>query len=196
LTSKGSKRGAKAGPAATPCSKTRSTPSLLRSEWWCHRRRLSTFEGLGLDRGAHLLIERALASLPPGGRLAVAGHAPALTSTCGRGPGYVGIGWRCRQRMMRLSCRAFPGSWCVARLTSSAGTAPSGLAVQAPTGSRPGQARPGTGRARRAPWRPAGRAAFDLEEHLKHFPEMRVNPPQERPVTINAAAVLTPDRSD
>lgn len=35
-------------------------------------------EGLGLDAGGHLLVERALASLPPGGRLTVAGRHPAL----------------------------------------------------------------------------------------------------------------------
>jgi hypothetical protein len=35
-------------------------------------------EGLGLDRGAHLLIERALAGLPPGGRLDVRGRDPML----------------------------------------------------------------------------------------------------------------------
>ncbi|SIM61936.1 hypothetical protein [Micromonospora cremea] len=34
--------------------------------------------GLGFDRGAHLLVQRALASLPPGGRLAVSGLDPAL----------------------------------------------------------------------------------------------------------------------
>ncbi len=33
---------------------------------------------LGLDRGAHLLLRRALAPLPPGARLAVHGRAPAL----------------------------------------------------------------------------------------------------------------------
>jgi len=33
---------------------------------------------LGLDHGAHLLLERALAGLPPGGRLAVQGSAPEL----------------------------------------------------------------------------------------------------------------------
>lgn len=35
-------------------------------------------KGLGLDRGAHLLLKRALASLPPGGRLCVRGSAPDL----------------------------------------------------------------------------------------------------------------------
>ena len=35
-------------------------------------------ERLGLDRGAHLLIERALASLPVGGRLEVTGKDPNL----------------------------------------------------------------------------------------------------------------------
>ena len=33
---------------------------------------------LGLDRGAHLLLKRALAELPPGGRLGVRGSAPDL----------------------------------------------------------------------------------------------------------------------
>ena len=33
---------------------------------------------LGLDRGAHLLLKRALAELPPGGRLCVRGSAPDL----------------------------------------------------------------------------------------------------------------------
>lgn len=33
---------------------------------------------LGLDEGGHLLIERALAALPPGGRVAVTGQHPAL----------------------------------------------------------------------------------------------------------------------
>jgi hypothetical protein len=33
---------------------------------------------LGLDRGAHLLLKRALADLPPGGRLCVRGSAPDL----------------------------------------------------------------------------------------------------------------------
>ena len=36
-------------------------------------------EDLGLDRGAHLLIDRALAALPVGGELAVHGRDPALT---------------------------------------------------------------------------------------------------------------------
>ena len=35
-------------------------------------------EDLGLDEGGHLLIHRALAALPPGGRLTVAGRHPAL----------------------------------------------------------------------------------------------------------------------
>ena len=35
-------------------------------------------EGLGLDRGAHLLLKRALAELPPGERLGVRGSAPDL----------------------------------------------------------------------------------------------------------------------
>ncbi|HWS87961.1 MAG TPA: hypothetical protein VN282_13410 [Pyrinomonadaceae bacterium] len=35
-------------------------------------------EALGLDRGAHLLLKRALADLPPGGRLCVRGSAPDL----------------------------------------------------------------------------------------------------------------------
>ncbi|WP_425587277.1 sulfurtransferase TusA family protein, partial [Streptomyces mexicanus] len=33
---------------------------------------------LGLDRGAHLLLRRALSRVPPGGRVAVAGTDPAL----------------------------------------------------------------------------------------------------------------------
>jgi hypothetical protein len=36
-------------------------------------------EDLGFDRGAGLLLERALAGLPPGGRLAVVGRDPALS---------------------------------------------------------------------------------------------------------------------
>ena len=35
-------------------------------------------EGLGFEDGAHLLLKRALADLPPGGRLEVTGRAPAL----------------------------------------------------------------------------------------------------------------------
>jgi len=35
-------------------------------------------EDLGLDRGAHVLLKRALAALPPGGRLEVRGRAPDL----------------------------------------------------------------------------------------------------------------------
>src|SRR3979490_928876 len=35
-------------------------------------------EDLGLDRGAHLLIERALSGLPVGSRLEVRGRDPAL----------------------------------------------------------------------------------------------------------------------
>jgi hypothetical protein len=35
-------------------------------------------EGLGFEEGAHLLVKRALAALPPGGRLEVRGRAPAL----------------------------------------------------------------------------------------------------------------------
>ncbi|MEU8346241.1 hypothetical protein SAMN05443665_102918 [Actinomadura meyerae] len=34
--------------------------------------------GLGFDRGAHLLVQRALHDLPPGAELAVIGHDPAL----------------------------------------------------------------------------------------------------------------------
>jgi hypothetical protein len=48
-------------------------------------------EGLGLDGGAHLLIERALAGLPPGGRLAVRGRAPGLgvhLRACARSRGH------------------------------------------------------------------------------------------------------------
>ena len=33
---------------------------------------------LGLDEGGHLLVARALARLPPGGRLTVTGRHPAL----------------------------------------------------------------------------------------------------------------------
>jgi hypothetical protein len=36
-------------------------------------------EGLGLDRGAHLLLQRSLSALPEGGRLDVYGRAPALS---------------------------------------------------------------------------------------------------------------------
>ncbi|MGX4694229.1 ferritin-like domain-containing protein [Streptomyces sp. JNUCC 63] len=36
--------------------------------------------GLGLDRGAHLLLDRALRTLPSGGRLAVSGTDPALVT--------------------------------------------------------------------------------------------------------------------
>ena len=35
-------------------------------------------EDLGFEEGAHLLLKRALAALPPGGRLTVTGRAPAL----------------------------------------------------------------------------------------------------------------------
>jgi TusA-related sulfurtransferase len=35
-------------------------------------------EDLGLDEGGHLLVQRALAALPPGGRLTVTGRHPAL----------------------------------------------------------------------------------------------------------------------
>ncbi|MGH9901753.1 MAG: sulfurtransferase TusA family protein, partial [Pyrinomonadaceae bacterium] len=35
-------------------------------------------EDLGLDRGAHLLIKRALSDVPAGGRLGVRGRAPEL----------------------------------------------------------------------------------------------------------------------
>jgi hypothetical protein len=35
-------------------------------------------EGLGFDSGAHILVQRALRSLPPGGTLAVQGRDPAL----------------------------------------------------------------------------------------------------------------------
>jgi hypothetical protein len=35
-------------------------------------------KGLGLDRGAHLLLKRILADLPPGGKLGVRGSAPDL----------------------------------------------------------------------------------------------------------------------
>jgi hypothetical protein len=35
-------------------------------------------EGLGFAEGAHLLVQRALAGLPPGGRVAVCGRDPAL----------------------------------------------------------------------------------------------------------------------
>src|SRR5215208_6034103 len=40
--------------------------------------RVIDIEGLGLDRGAHLLIKRALADLPVGGKLGVRGRAPDL----------------------------------------------------------------------------------------------------------------------
>ncbi|MGW5410867.1 hypothetical protein [Actinomadura geliboluensis] len=36
-------------------------------------------DGLGFERGAHLLVQRALRDLPPGAELAVTGHDPALT---------------------------------------------------------------------------------------------------------------------
>src|SRR5690349_7150333 len=35
-------------------------------------------ESLGFDRGAHLIVDRALRALPPGGRLRVTGSDPAL----------------------------------------------------------------------------------------------------------------------
>jgi TusA-related sulfurtransferase len=35
-------------------------------------------EGLGFDSGAHILVQRALRALPPGGTLAVHGRDPAL----------------------------------------------------------------------------------------------------------------------
>jgi len=40
--------------------------------------RVIDIKGLGLDRGAHLLVRRALAGLPAGGRLGVRGSAPEL----------------------------------------------------------------------------------------------------------------------
>ncbi|MFP5503007.1 MAG: ferritin-like domain-containing protein, partial [Candidatus Sericytochromatia bacterium] len=39
---------------------------------------ITDIEHLGLDAGGHLLIKRALAHLPVGGRLGVKGTAPAL----------------------------------------------------------------------------------------------------------------------
>ena len=50
-------------------------------------------EGLGFDRGAGLLLERALAPLPPGSRLEVVGRDPALS---------VDLAPWCRRRGHRL----------------------------------------------------------------------------------------------
>ncbi len=41
-------------------------------------RATTDLDGLGLDDGGHLLVDRALAALPPGGRLTVTGSHPAL----------------------------------------------------------------------------------------------------------------------
>jgi TusA-related sulfurtransferase len=41
-------------------------------------RATTDLDGLGLDEGGHLLVSRALAALPPGGQLTVAGRHPAL----------------------------------------------------------------------------------------------------------------------
>jgi TusA-related sulfurtransferase len=41
-------------------------------------RATTDLDGLGLDDGGHLLVQRALESLPPGGRLTVTGRHPAL----------------------------------------------------------------------------------------------------------------------
>ena len=41
-------------------------------------RATTDLDGLGLDDGGHLLVDRALAALPPGGRLTVTGRHPAL----------------------------------------------------------------------------------------------------------------------
>jgi TusA-related sulfurtransferase len=57
-------------------------------------RATTDLEDLGLDEGGHLLIRRALAALPPGGRLAVAGRHPAL--------GVHLAAW-CRERGHRLA---------------------------------------------------------------------------------------------
>src|SRR5438105_219104 len=42
-------------------------------------RATTDLEDLGLDRGAHLLIERGLSALPVGGQLEVRGRDPALS---------------------------------------------------------------------------------------------------------------------
>jgi hypothetical protein len=81
---------------------------------------------LGLDRGGGLLVERALAALPPGGELAVEGHDPAL-------PVHL-AGW-CRQRGHRLQAPTtiVKGRWSAARW---AGAARAG-AADAPLLDRP-----------------------------------------------------------
>src|SRR5216683_3028853 len=58
-------------------SKRRSTRSRFMTELAVSPRATIDLEDLGLDRGAHLLIERALSKLPVGGQLEVRGRDPA-----------------------------------------------------------------------------------------------------------------------
>ena len=56
-------------PSTRPASTTPRAPSV---------RATTDLDGLGLDDGGHLLVDRALAALPPGDRLTVTGSHPAL----------------------------------------------------------------------------------------------------------------------
>src|SRR5678816_4510932 len=65
-------------PPATNRSKVPSTPSGSTTEPAVSPPAIIDLEELGLDRGAHLLVERALRALPVGGHLEVRGRDPAL----------------------------------------------------------------------------------------------------------------------
>ena len=112
-------------------------------------------EDLGLDRGAHLLIERALGALPVGGRLDVRGRDPAL-----------GVHLRAWARARGHALRSTRARSCAAAPTATAGSTPSAPAALRPADvlERPG-ATLGPRRARRAgragrsgrPLRPRGK---------------------------------------
>ena len=74
-----------------------------------------TLGDLGMDRGAHLLVKRALRQLPVGGRLRVEGSAPALGVHLGAWARAMGHGlddeahWRPREAARWVGATGVPG---------------------------------------------------------------------------------------
>src|SRR5690606_29160153 len=77
-TWKGSRSGCRPGPSATRRWSGRSPRAACTTSGEPTVTPSIDLEELGLDRGGHLLLARALAALAPGQRLEVRGRHPAL----------------------------------------------------------------------------------------------------------------------
>ena len=115
-------RAARAGRGSLRHARPAGSPRSPPRRW-----RTVDLEGLGLDRGGHLLVERALGGVAPGARVEVRGRDPNL------GVHLRGVVPRARARLRYRRARACSRS-CAARRPRRGGAAPSARGGAAPAG--------------------------------------------------------------